>query len=173
MQKENNSVDTEFKWYAIYTKPRNEKKVAKELSKKGIENFFPLYITVRQWSDRKKKVEVPLFNSYIFVKPNQKEYYEALNTIGVVKYVSFEGKAVAIPEKQIMAIRQILAHKIEFELSMLSFKRGEKVKIQYGVMTDLEGEIIEIDKQEKFLIRIDAIGYSFLLKISQDKVLKI
>lgn len=161
------------KWYAVYTKPRNEKKIANTLTTKGIENYCPLYITERQWSDRKKKVEVPLFSSYIFVHVDKKDYYEALNTKGILKYVSFSGEAVVIQDKQIEIIKQILTEKIEFELSIRTFKKGEKVKIQKGILNGLEGEIVTIDGKENFLIRIENIAYSLLLKIEKSALVKI
>ena len=62
-------------WYAIYTRSRFEKKIAADLTSKGLESFLPLHEVIRFWSDRKKKVEMPLFPSYVFVHANTKERY--------------------------------------------------------------------------------------------------
>ena len=79
----------ETKWYAVYTRPRFEKQVVKALLDQGIEGYLPLIKTMRQWSDRKKMVEVPLFSSYVFVHINRSAYDQVLQTQGVVKYISF------------------------------------------------------------------------------------
>lgn len=157
----------EYKWYAIYTKPRNEKKIAKELTKKGIENYCPLVKTLRQWSDRKKKVEVPLINSYIFVKVSEKEYYNALNTPGVVKYVTFSGKTAPIRDSQIEAIRIMLDNNLEYELRTERFKKGQEVEIAYGALSGMKGEIIEFSGKNHLLIRIENIGYSLVVNVPE------
>ena len=78
------------KWYAIYVKSTNEKKVFKTLDDIGIESFLPLITKMKQWSDRRKKVEEPLFRSYLFVNITLSDYYKVLNVNGVVKFISFE-----------------------------------------------------------------------------------
>ena len=93
------------KWYAIYTKPRWEKKVAERLDEKGIEHFLPLIKTLKIWSDRKKWIQEPLFRSYIFVHVNPSEYLPALQTPGALRYITIESRPVAIPPIQIDAIR--------------------------------------------------------------------
>jgi transcriptional antiterminator RfaH len=85
------------KWYAVYTRSRFEKQVLKGLQDQGIEAYLPLIKTVRQWSDRKKTVEVPLFSSYVFVHIDRRFYDQVLQTMGVVKYISFEGKTATPP----------------------------------------------------------------------------
>ena len=70
-------------WNVLYTTPRAEKKVYNRLVEMDIETYLPLYKTIRQWSDRKKKVEVPLFNSYIFVRSSEKQRFEILSVYGV------------------------------------------------------------------------------------------
>jgi transcription antitermination factor NusG len=157
----------EYKWYVIYTKPRNEKKVAAELLAKGIEHYCPLIKTMRQWSDRKKVIEVPLFNSYLFVFVSEKEFFEVLTVKGVVKYITFERKAVAIPEYQIEAIKQTLLNEIKFEVSTENFKIGQKIEIINGVLSGVLGEIVTISGKKQLLLRIENIGYSLLININQ------
>ena len=98
------------KWFAIYVKSRCEKKVNKQLEDIGVESFLPLITRVKQWSDRKKKVEEPLFRSYLFVHISDGDYYNVLNVNGVVKYICFERKAVEVPENQITAIKCIITN---------------------------------------------------------------
>ena len=98
----------EKKWYALYTKSRTEKKTGQELVSKGIETFLPLEKILKEWSDRKKWVEEPLFRSYIFVHINKAEHFKVLNASGIVRFITFEGKAVPIPDLQIEAIKQFI-----------------------------------------------------------------
>ena len=106
-------INDSKKWFAIYVKSRNEKKVFKQLEDMGIESFLPLITRVKQWSDRKKKVEEPLFRSYIFVKISLKDYYTVLNIPGVVKFVCFEKNPVPVPENQIVAIKQYIKESLK------------------------------------------------------------
>jgi len=76
-------------WYAVYTRPRAEKKVADALTKKKIENFSPINKVIRQWSDRKKIVYEPLFTSYVFVKVSEQELSAIKQTDGVINLVSW------------------------------------------------------------------------------------
>ena len=161
---------SEYRWYAVYTKPRNEKKVVKELSIKGITNYCPLVKTLRQWSDRKKMVEEPLFRSYIFVNVSEIEYYDAINTLGVVKYITFGGKAVSIPENQINLIKRTLSQDLDFEVCTKKFKKGEKIEVLHGPLAGLNGEIQTISGKKHLLIRIDNIGYSLLVHIPQSNL---
>ena len=64
-------ITAELQWFALYTRPKAEKKVEERLSLAGFDSFLPLQTVIKQWSDRKKKVEIPLINSYVFVKTNK------------------------------------------------------------------------------------------------------
>ena len=83
-------------WYVVYTKPRWEKKVVEQLNQKGIECYCPLITQVRQWSDRKKKVDVPLFNSYVFVHLEESDRNSVFLSSGVVRYLFWLGKLAVV-----------------------------------------------------------------------------
>ena len=91
-------------WYALYVHSRAEKKVYERLVEMGMEAYLPLITRMKQWSDRMKKVEEPLFKSYLFVRSDEKNHYEILSIPGVTKFVTFEKKAVVVPENQINAV---------------------------------------------------------------------
>jgi len=154
-----------YKWYAVYTKPRHEKKLSAELSKKGITNYCPLIKTVKQWSDRKKTVEEPLFKSYIFVNVSEKEYYNAINSFGAVKYITFGGKATPIRDEQIENIKKVLDHNVDFSVSAEKFELGQHVEVEYGPLQGTKGEIVSYSGKNYLLLRIENIGYSLLLKV--------
>jgi transcriptional antiterminator RfaH len=152
-------------WYAIYTNPRAEKKAHAVLVSKGINSYLPLQRTLRRWSDRKKWVEEPLFRSYIFVNIPQNHYFDVLNTPGVVRYITFEGKAVPVPEHQIEAIRFYLSNEdLPGDLEG-DFIPGKMVEVVKGPMRGLRGELIEIAGKHKVKVEISAIGQSILVTI--------
>lgn len=154
-----------YNWYALYTKSRQEKKVYQELTNQNIEAYLPLQTKIKQWSDRKKKVQEPMIRSYVFVKSSEKEYYDILNTVGAVRYVSFEGKAAAIPEWQIEAMRKMLDNNLSHQYSDERFVKGEQIKITEGPLKGFEGEVVvNSDGKQKVIIRISNIGYSLIIK---------
>ena len=163
----------EKKWYAIYTKPRWEKKVAERLDEKIIENYLPLIKTLKLWSDRKKWVQEPLFRSYIFVHISEDQYLSSLQTPGVVKYVTFEKKRVSIPPVQIEAIRQfiesgddLLGHSPEMHL-------GDRVVVTRGPLKGLEGTLVEFHQKHRVRIMIEGIQQSLHIKIPKSFLQKI
>ena len=162
----------EPRWYAAYTKPRNEKKVLARLEAAGIESYLPLQYRLKQWSDRKKMVEEPLFRSYIFVRITQKDYYNVLNIIGVVRYITFEGKAVPIPDNQINLIKQLLEQNIEIEAIEEALKPGTLVEVKFGSLIGLIGELIEHKGKHKVIVRLDHISHTLLVTLPSKYVTK-
>lgn len=162
----------EIRWYAAYTKPRNEKKVYDRLLTAGIETYLPLQSRLKQWSDRKKMVEEPLFRSYIFVRITQKDYYNVLNTPGVVRYITFEGKAVPIPDKQIDQIKQLLEQNVELEAIDGRLEPGMMIEVKFGTLMGLTGELIEHQGKKKVIVRLDHISHSLLVTLPVQFVIK-
>ncbi|MGF1585721.1 MAG: UpxY family transcription antiterminator [Bacteroidales bacterium] len=154
-----------LQWYAAYTNSRAEKKVLKELQKQGIEAYLPLQKKLRQWSDRRKWVEEPLIRCYIFVRIDIGNYYQVLNTNGIVRYISFEGKAVPIPENQIEVLRKLVANEADVEVTTENFTPGDRVKVVSGPMHGLEGELVDFRGNRRVMIRIDHIGQQLLVSI--------
>lgn len=155
----------ESKWYAAYTKSRTEKKVFEELQQNGIEAYLPLQRKLKQWSDRKKWVEEPLLRCYIFVNIELKDYYRVLNTRGVVRYITFEGKAVPIPENQIDVLRKIVATEADVEVTSDRFAPGDKVKVVGGPLLGLEGEMVDYRGSRRVMVRFDQLGQHLLVSI--------
>lgn len=152
-------------WHAVYTNPRAEKKVAAELARRGTETYLPLIKTLKQWSDRKKWVEEPLFRSYVFVHISPEQYYDILNTEGVVRYVTFEKKAVVVPPQQIEAVRRFIDQKEEVPGGMEQFQPGKMVEVTRGPMKGLSGELINIRGKHKVRIEVVAVGQSVYITL--------
>ena len=152
-------------WYAIYTSSRSEKIVCARLQKEGIDVFLPLIKKQRQWSDRKKWIDAPLFSSYIFVHIIATDYHKVLSVPGVVKFVTFEGKAVSIPEKQLNDIKAMLMSGYDIESTGEHFTEGDKIKISAGPLIGMQGFFVNYRGNQKVMIRIDQIGQNILVNV--------
>jgi transcriptional antiterminator RfaH len=153
------------KWYALYTRPRAEKAVHCRLLEDGVESFLPLQKTYVKWSDRKKLVEKPLLPSYIFVKTTRKNFPAIYKINGVVKFISFEGQPVSIPQKQIDNLRLLINSDAEIEVSSEKFATGDNVEVISGALAGLTGELIRIGSKNRVVIRIDRLDQNLIVKI--------
>ena len=154
------------KWIAVYTKPRHEKTVEKELQKKEFEVYLPLLKQRRKWSDRKKWVEFPLFRSYIFVKTEIKNALFVLQTLGVVKVVKFGGEVAVIQNDSIQAIKLMIEGGYMPEATDY-FVKGVPVEVKDGPLKGLVGEVIRVDNHDRLLVRVDAIQHSVSVQINR------
>ena len=154
-------------WYAIYTKPRHEKKVNDRLLEKKMEVFLPLITQVKQWKDRKKKVEEPLFKSYIFARFDYKFRHRILETDGVVKIVNFFGEPAVVPDWQIDALRSVIRipEKIRLENYL---KPGELVEVTAGPFKGMKGTVKSLRGETRLVITIDGIMQSVSVEIDHD-----
>lgn len=162
-------MNSEFKdWMALYVRSRAEKKALNDLTGAGIICYLPMRKTLRQWSDRKKKVDMVVIPSYIFVRKNPKEYMSLFVSPHIVGIVKFEGTPAIIPDKQIQAMKRIINSDTEFEVIPEKLKKGDKVKIRYGTLSGIEGEFMEIARNKRFVLHIEQIGYSLTIQIPVD-----
>ena len=123
----------EARWFAVYTNYKREKLVKKTLDQKGIECYLPLKKEVRQWSKKRRTLELPLMSCYVFVKIIEAEYIPVLETEYVLKFVKFSKDLIAIPEREIEIIKNILQDNIEFEVANEhQLERGDTVEIIAG-----------------------------------------
>ena len=158
------------RWFAVYVKSRSEKKVFKLLEDIGIESFLPLITRVKQWSDRKKKVDEPLFRSYLFVNIQLTDYYRVLQIPGVVKFITFEKQPVPVPDNQIIAIKEYINDIDLQNINYEDFKEGELVRIKSGQMKDLIGRFIKINGKHRIIVDIEVVGQSLPINIARSNV---
>jgi transcription antitermination factor NusG len=162
-------------WYAIYVNSRSEKKVVELLKAKYIEAYAPIIKTMRQWSDRKKMVEIPLLNGYVFVKINAVDKDKVLQTKGVVNYVRYCGAIAIIKEVEINRLKQLvdLGYQLQVNAPQAKYAEGDKIKITSGPLKNMEGYVLE-NKQGKFIdILLESIGLSIKVKLSEEILLPI
>lgn len=160
------------KWYAIYTRPRWEKKVNSLLVEKGIESYCPLNKVRRKWSDRMKTIEEPLFKSYVFVKISEDDRTNVRMTEGVVNFVYWDGKPAVIREREIQTIRRFLDEYENVEAVKMDFSPSERVRVIAGPMMDKEGKVLEV-KNKTAKVCIDSLGYMLIAYIDKSKLISV
>jgi len=163
-----------YNWYAVYIKSRAEKKADEDLQLRNIEAFLPLHRKLRQWSDRKKWVEMPLIPGYLFVRIRHSEHEAVLQCNHIVSFVRFEGKAAIIPEKQIDYLKLMLKQNVaEVEITSKNFEPGQLIEIVAGPLIGLQGRLISINGKNKLAIELEQLGYSALIEISANDISRI
>ncbi|MBR3709860.1 MAG: UpxY family transcription antiterminator [Bacteroidales bacterium] len=160
-------------WYALYVHSRAEKKVHARITEMGIESYLPLVTRMKMWSDRIKKVEEPLFKSYLFVRTDLKNYYDIVNIPGVTKFVSFEKKAVVVPENQINAIKRYcedFTDDDEKTAEDIELHEGQLVRITRGEMMGLVGRLASFSNKKRLIVYIESVGQYLPVNVARTKV---
>ncbi|MFZ9660862.1 MAG: transcription termination/antitermination protein NusG [Chitinophagaceae bacterium] len=153
-------------WYAVYTKPRWEKKVVQWMQEAGIEVYCPLNKVRRKWSDRYKIVEEPLFKSYVFVHVSQDEMTNVRYVNGVVNFVYWNGKPARIRDEEITIIRKFLNEYMDVTAEPYNIKEHEKVMIKSGLFMENHGVVTKV-MNNRVEVLIESLGYK--LKAIVDK----
>lgn len=146
-------MESSKKWFALYTKPRWEKKISSVLDRKGVECWCPLKKTEKQWSDRKKVVEEPLFTSYIFVRISESEKSTVLMTDGILNFVYYVGKPAIIRDQEIDIIKKFLLEK-EASISVQSLQsldENTRIRVNHGIFMDTTGTVLKSGKKKVYV----------------------
>lgn len=149
------------KWYAIFTKPRWEKKVVDLLNKTSIENYCPTIKVQRQWSDRKKIIIEPLFKSYVFVKVSERQKWDVRSVSGVINYIYYLGKPAEIKPAEIESIRQFLDVHEQVSSQNSDINQGDLVIVSTGAFVNMEAEVVSI-RGRKVLLNLPSIGLALV-----------
>lgn len=169
-QDENSLRDATKVWRAIYVASRQEKKVNELLGKKGVESYVPLIKTMRQWSDRKKMVELPLLNGYVFAYITPQEQEKTLQTKGVVNFVRIEGKIATVRNSEIDQLKQLveLGYQMEATGIKRNYKEGDKIKITSGALKNIEGYVLNTSDGSLLEIVLESIGQSIKVRLPEE-----
>lgn len=151
-------------WYVVYTKPKWEKKVADQLLQIGITSYCPMITQMRQWSDRKKKVTVPLFNSYVFVQLSDVDRNEVFKVTGIVRYLFWLGKPAIVRNEEIEIIRKSLNNEIFSEVLVESYKKGDRIIVDNGAFKNQVGIVQEVTNTQYVLV-LEALGCVLKVKL--------
>jgi len=156
-------------WYAVYTRPRWEKKVADIFNKHKIENYCPLNRVIRQWSDRKKTIYEPLFTSYVFVKVSEKDHLELKKTTGVINLVYWLNKPAVIPAYEIDAIKSFLSEHTNVALQKKPINVNDTVRVVGGPLMSREGQVLYV-KNSTIKVALPSLGYMMYAEVETANV---
>lgn len=151
-------------WYVLYTAPRQEKKVADRLEQLGLTVYCPLVVQMKQWSDRKKKVTVPVLPSYVFVCLPADQRDQVFEVSGVVRYVYWLGKPAEVRQVEIDAMRQHLTASVtSFQVEAL--QPGSNYTIPTGVFQGTQAVVAKVEKNTLFLV-LEQLGIKLVLRMN-------
>ena len=159
-------------WYAVYTRPKWEKKVAELLTRKKVENYCPLNKVIRQWKDRKKLIMEPLFRSYVFVKLSDNELWTVRSTDGILNMVYWLNKPAMIRENEITVIKQFLNDYENIQLEKTSVNLNDTVRITGGPLMYREGNVVEVMNKTVRVV-LPSLGYQMIAEISKSQLEKV
>jgi len=159
------NTELDNKWYALYTKPRAEKKAYIDLVKAGVETYLPLRKELKQWCDRKKWIEIPVINSYIFVKISANEFKQIVETNNIITFVSFHGNAAPIPDREIETMKRVVENSLSISVETGNLKKGKKITFESGPLKGISGEIINTKGEKKLYIRLKNAGFTLVVNL--------
>ncbi|MEP0264563.1 UpxY family transcription antiterminator [Dokdonia sp.] len=155
-------------WHVLYVKHQHEKKVNTLLRESELDSFLPLVSKINQWRDRKKRVQLPLFPSYVFLKlKSKKDLYNALRIRSVFMCLRFGKDYAVVTDEEILKIKQILSLESlsEIHVAPIESQVGDKVRINYGPLKGLKCEIFKINNKNRLVVRIDSLKQNIIATI--------
>lgn len=151
-------------WYAAYTAANHEKRVASELHARDVEYFLPLYSSVRRWKDRRVRLEMPLFPSYVFVRLALRERLRVLQIPSVVHLVGFAGRPTALPDHEMVVLRSGLSQGLCAEPHPF-LTAGRRVRIKGGPFAGFEGILVRRKGKSRVVLSVDAVLRSIVVDL--------
>ena len=169
------SVHSDLKWFAVYTHSRAEKKVNERAMNAGFETFLPLVTKVQQWSDRKKKVEVPLINSYVFVHTSKNNLNTILNIPGVLNILKYLGKPAIVKDVEIANLKVVVnAEDVEINvIGSMDLTKGENVEVLKGPFAGLLAKCIDFAGKHRVIIELEALRSCIEVNLPLNSIRKI
>jgi transcription antitermination factor NusG len=156
-------------WYAIRVKSNREKVVAASLEYRGLESFLPLYRARRQWSDRVKDVELPLFDGYVFCRLDARFRLPALTIPGVLMFVEVNKTPSPIDDSEIAALK-VIASSGCAAAPWPYLEAGQRMRIERGALKDLEGFIVEVKNQWRVIVSVTMLQRSVAVEVDRDSI---
>jgi transcription antitermination factor NusG len=154
-------------WYAVRVQSRFEHVVSAALRGKGYEEFLPLYPSVRRWSDRKKKIDLPLFPGYLFCRFGLDRLLPILTTPGVVQIVSAGKVPIPVAEEEVEAVKRILRSGLAAQ-PWPFLKVGSRVYIERGPLAGVEGIIESTENTYRLVVSVNLLQRSVAVEIDRD-----
>lgn len=164
-------MDAENKpWKVIYCASRQEKKVSAYFSQRSIEHYLPLVNTLRVWSDRKKWVEMPLFNAYIFVRPTEIQRDLILQVPGVVKFLRYNGQDALVPEKEVALIQRLIekGYQIQQQDMSVRLEPGDLAQVLDGPFKGEEVEVHYSEDEVFVIVSVEGLSSSYKVNLPRE-----
>jgi transcriptional antiterminator NusG len=155
------------RWYAVRTRSRFEAVTAAALRDKGFPEFLPMWRSCRQWSDRVKELDLPLFPGYVFCRFNARDPYPVLNSPGVVHIVSAGTRFVPVEDREIESIRSICAAGVP-AYPWDNVIAGQRLMIVRGPLKGVEGTLISVRDQYRLVVSISLLQRSVSTELQRD-----
>src|SRR6266550_8520486 len=165
--RERAQLPTEFvepRWYVAHTSANHEKRVTQQLLERSVENFLPLYDSVRRWKDRRMQVQLPLFPGYVFVRLALRDRLKVLQVPGVARLISFNGQPAVLPDGEIESLRTSLRAQLRAEPHPY-LKVGRRVRIKRGPLVGVEGILVRKKSALRVVLSIDLIMRSASVEV--------
>jgi transcription antitermination factor NusG len=151
-------------WFALQTRFHHEELVARQLRNKGFESFLPVYKCRRQWSDRIKELELPLFPGYLFCRFNPAHRLPILTIPGVVRVVGVGRTLVPIDEDEIAAIQEVVQH--DLPRQPWPFLRiGQRVRVVCGPLSGVEGILLKFRGGCRLILSVNLLHSSVAVDV--------
>lgn len=160
-------------WLVIRTRPRWEMKVYNQIVEKKIDTFLPLITTIKQWSDRKKKIQIPMFNSYLFVNVTPEERILAIKeTVGAMNYIYYNKRPAVVSNLEIESIKLSLVtpEKVKIESNLVT--KGDYVKVISGPFTGMMGIVTELRGNYKLTVNLYELSMSLNIVVNPNEIKK-
>jgi len=157
-------------WFALTVKYQHERRVESVLSANGVDTFLPLYRARRQWSDRSKDLEAPLFPGYVFGRFHLDDRTRIVTTPGVARIVGFAGLPAAVTEQEIEGVRAALASKLPVGPWPYLLKAGDRVNIVRGPLRGLEGTLLREGSCLRLVLGVELLQRSLAVEIDPDMI---
>ena len=164
----------EAAWYAVYTKSRHEQVAREQLAAKGIEVFLP---TVRTWSrrtDRRLRIELPMFPSYLFVNTTlqPERHLSVLRTIGVVKLVDFKGRPMPVDPQEVNSLKILIESGVAVHPAE-NFAIGDRVRIVEGLFKGMVGRLVARRSATRLIVAVEAINRAVQVEVDDHLVRRV
>ena len=154
-----------MKWFAIHTKYKCEKYVAKQLQAKGLEAYVPLLKKTKMYVRKVKTYEIPLITCYVFVRIDSDERVKVLQTQYVHGFVDIGGRVTAIPDEEIELMKRVVGEIEEVSATPFTWENGDPVEVISGNLTGLVGKIVDRRGKREFLVELETLGYQLNVQI--------
>jgi transcriptional antiterminator RfaH len=158
------SSDTDA-WYVLCTKPRNEKKVAERLTGAGYSVYCPLHLVSRQWSDRIKIIEEPLFKGYIFIQLEDHKRDEVFCFPGVVRYLFWLRRPARVRDAEIKTIQKWLEEYAHEDIDISDILPGDYLRITSGPFTGEQAVLLN-KTNKKAVVQLKELGIQLSLSLT-------